>query len=194
MTDFRAVPVPIEKLGDIVRLPGLGRRWIRLDEFVREGLEPLGSESGHFPGMFKNNRLNGPDRHGWLSGPEPCDGCGRSFRELSGGKSPASKPQEHAMAFLVSPDCRENKMFCWDCAGSRETMIRACGRPFEECVAADGVDVFALVAQIVYEDRLADTPGYETLACHRAPLRGKYAKRIDGRLRSLEEKLSRSNR
>jgi len=108
------------------------------------------------------------------------------------------KPKEHKVVYFKPPDLsvhkNVHKNFCWGCAASRDLMIAACGEPFASCMAEDGKDVFALVAQIVYEDCIADQPGYESLACHKSSLSGKYRLEIDGRLRAVEEKLNASTK
>jgi hypothetical protein len=180
--------VPKEQLGGIRAMPGLGRDFITLSKFQRDGLAPLGGRKPHESNMFTNARLAMDRRHGWLSRERRCAACNRTFAELSDNRNPALKPDSHSLVLLVPngrPDAE--RYFCWDCAASRETLVEVCGEPFTGSIAEDGDDVFAFVAQTIYEDRLADELGIKWLQCHHGKHFQRYANIIGGRLLKLRD-------
>lgn len=70
--------VPASKTGKILKMPGLGKEWIGLADFKREGLAQLATEKGSSPGVMNNARLAPSKRNGWLDATAKCDGCSRT--------------------------------------------------------------------------------------------------------------------
>lgn len=167
-------------------MPGFGRRWVELWRFNREGLTPLARQPSQ---MFTNRRLGGRAHPIGDDIRDRCDGCQRAFSEMYGGKL-IDAPRNMEMVLLRAPDETTLRAVCWSCAADRDRLIDICGPAFANCIAEDGQDVFAVVAQTILEDRLADQPGYdERLACHsNYPVLPKYRNTIDGRLKSFEER------
>lgn len=184
--------VPASQLGPITAMPGFGRRYVMLEGFKREGLASLGR--GVKSAIFTNRRLAGAHRAG-KGGESPddrCFGCNRTMMELFG-DAPENQPRNLELLWITSPDGRVQKRYCWDCASSRDQLIDFAGEAFAPCIAEDKKDIFALIEQIIADDRLADTPGYEALALHNNSFRPspKYRLEIDGRRRTVLERMNR---
>lgn len=186
--------VPANQLGEITKLPGLGTRFIRLWEFHREGLARLERTFPFESHMHNNRRLrdHALPMQNWVPRSPVCDSCSRSFRELGGGAPLTSRNTTYNLV-MVTPNHnhREARHFCWGCAASREKLIIVCGTPFAESIAEDGNDVFAFIAQTIYEDKLSDELPQPSLQCHHrgnARIMAKYRRTIGGRLLSLQER------
>lgn len=182
--------VPASELGEIAGLPMVGRRFVVLALFQREGLKQLHNRSPFQSHMLTNRRLSGPHRASWVPHDRVCHGCGRAFGEIYGYSGPVAVENLGHILVVPKDDTANERFFCWSCGASRDTMIQACGTPFADYIAEDGRDVFAFIAQIVFEDLLADRPGHDALACHNNSFRVKrdYKLMIDGRLRTFQDR------
>jgi hypothetical protein len=180
--------VPKNRLGEIRDLPGIGRRFVTLWKFHREGLAQLESQPPFESHMLTNRRLleAGKKLQNWIPRSPHCDACGRTFLEINGNVPLASPSTQHDLVMVTPKGRREAaRHFCWGCASSRDTLIEVCGDSFAQSIAEDGVDVFAYIAQTIYEDQLADKLGIQSLQCHNGRYAPKYARMIGGRLQEL---------
>lgn len=153
--------------GIIRKLPGMARRNVALNEFERDGLNTVSRKSW----IRSERRLftghNGYQMRAYDSPDIACSGCDRTLGEMFDYKTSAAQhvPAYEIVRFVsrTMDNDRHGTYFCFDCAQSRETMIAAMVQKkvlhrYADCIASDGQDVFAFVAQSITEDRLHGSP------------------------------------
>ena len=136
------------------------------DWFERDGLKVLGSQS-----FIRNNlRLIQQGKIHQLNPAEPvqtrCSACNKTLASVCEYTS-TEVARKYRAVKVQTYDKRTQKIFCWKCAASRQTMIDT----FHEAewnhhVAPDGEDVFRFIEQTIFEDKIADELNIDWLQCH----------------------------
>lgn len=162
--------------GEITQLPGMRRRNVSLDQFVRTGLKSVSrksfirSEPRHFEAH--NGRYMGAIDH-----PDNiCASCERTLGDMFayGVREYSMNPQAtvasyQIVRFVPTGDLDNDRFgtyFCFDCAIDRDTILAGMVKQqvlhrYRDCIAADRQDVFEFVAQSILEDTLHGRMEYE---------------------------------
>ena len=152
--------------GDITKLPGMGRRNVALNEFTRVGLTRVSRKSWIRSEVRHYEAHNGVYMRAYDAPDIACLSCQRTLGELfTYDVTAITVPTYEVVRFVPTGDLDNDKhgtYFCFDCAASRDTMLSAMAKHnvvkrYRDCIADDGLDVFAFVAQSIVEDRLYGT-------------------------------------
>jgi hypothetical protein len=154
--------------GIIRKLPGMARRNVALNEFDRDGLAQLSRKSWIRSEPRLMTGHNGYQMRAYDDPAIACTGCGRTLGDMFNYTTSAAKhvPQYEVVRFVPRGELDNDKhgtYFCFDCAANRETMLTTMAdanvlKRYRDCIASDGNDVFAFVAQSINEDRLHGSP------------------------------------
>jgi hypothetical protein len=166
-TDNRAELLAGIDAGIIRKLPGMARRNVALNEFERDGLAQLSRKSWIRSEPRLMTGHNGYQMRAYDSPDNVCVACKRTLGEMFNYTTAAAKhvPTYEIVRFVPRGELDNDKhgtYVCFDCAANRETMLNAMAdanvlKRYRDCIASDGNDVFAFVAQSIVEDRLHGT-------------------------------------
>jgi predicted Fe-S protein YdhL (DUF1289 family) len=166
--DIRAELLAGIDAGIIRKLPGMARRNVALNEFDRDGLAQLSRKSWIRSEPRLMTGHNGYQMRAYDDPAIACTGCGRTLGEMFNYTTASAKhvPQYEVIRFVPRGELDNDKhgtYFCFDCGASRETMLNTMAdanvlKRYRDCIASDGLDVFAFVAQSIVEDRLHGSP------------------------------------
>lgn len=166
----------IEDAGDIIQLPGMGRRNVSLDQFVRDGLE-LVSRKSWIRSEPRHAEAHNGRYMGAIDHPDNiCASCERRLGDMFnyGMREYTMKPQAtvasyEVVRFVPRGEFNSDKhgdYFCFSCAMDRDTILAGLIKQkhlprYRGCIAADGQDVFEFVAQTLREDAMHGLPYFE---------------------------------
>jgi hypothetical protein len=162
--------------GDIQQLPGMGRRNVALDQFVRAGLMQV-SRKSWIRSEPRHAEAHNGRYMGAIDSPDNiCASCERRLGDMFnyGMREYTMKPQATVASYEVVrfvprgdlDNAKHGDYFCFDCAIDRDTILAGLVKQkhlqrYRNCIAADGQDVFAFVAQSILEDRLHGRVEYD---------------------------------